>query len=190
MALIGGAFVTVATDPRRGSVWEWLGVRVWSSRVGRVLFHLAARGRAAGNGVTTETSTALAIATLGPSTGSVATHRTPLAVFDSLPRARRAELRGLRDAIAHLEAEAAQGVTRESELDSALAEARAGDATCVEDARRRVLVEDLARARRDAATRRAELATQMEHVRVQLLRVRSGLAGRAELAGEIGAEVV
>lgn len=193
MALIGGAFVTAITDSRRGSVWEWLSVRAWSSRVGRLVFRVAAGRRAAARHGSGNTGAAVGYAT-GTLAGaprvsgarSAATHRTPLAVFDTLPRARRGELRGLREAIARLEADAAAGVAREAELEAALAEAHAGDSTCVESTRRRTLVDDLARARRDAGERRAELAAQMEHVRVQLLRVRSGLAGRAELASEIG----
>ncbi len=193
MALIGGAFVTVITDPRRGSVWEWLGVRLWSSRVGRFTFRLAARrghrgaGRTVAGSAAAPTGAWAAVPTItapGASHAATITHRTPLAVFDALPRAQRAELHGLRDAIARLQAETARCVTREADLEAALAEARAGDGACVEDARRRTLMSDLERARHEAGARRAELGAHLEHVRVQLLRVRSGLAGRDELARE------
>ena len=197
IALIGGAFVTVVTDPRRGSVWELLGVRLWSSRVGRLTFQLAARGarRGAGRGrgaagaAPTMTAVPAGHATLtlaGAARDGAAAHRTPLAVFDALPRAERSELQGVRKAIARLEADVAQGVARAARLDAALAEARAGDATCVEDARRRALIDDLAEARRDAATARAESSARLEHVRLQLLRLQAQRCTRAELAAEVG----
>jgi serine/threonine protein kinase len=118
-----------------------------------------------------------------------ATMRTPLALFDSLPKHLRAALDGVRVAISRLESEATALAARETELDTALVEARgsplpAGSPTAL-TARHAALFDDLAEARRAAGERRAQLLATAENVRLQLIRVRSGLADRDDVMAEL-----
>jgi serine/threonine-protein kinase len=182
--LVAFAVVTTAADPRRTTPFERLGVRLWTGGVGRLIFRIARRGvRTATGERPPRVARAGAVAS--------ATVLTPLALFDSLPKHLRAALDGVRVAISRLESEATALAARETELDAALVEARASPmpvgAPAVLAARHAALVDDLAEARRATGERRALLVSTAENVRLQLIRVRSGLASRDDVLAELRA---
>jgi hypothetical protein len=76
---------------------------------------------------------------------------------------------------------------RQRSLEDAIAEA--GTATPAADAaleaRRAELLRDLVRSRDDAVTRRERLGSALENVRLQLLRLKSGVGSAADVAAEL-----
>ncbi len=148
---------------------------LWIGPAGRWLFEVMARGISRG------------AAPAGSTTLSGG--RSPLSVLAGLPKPLRRGLGSAEMAIRRLEAEASALAQREAELDGALAEATntgggAGDSAASE---RRSLVNELSEARRAAGTRREAIAAALERVRLQLLRLKSGLGNSADVSRELDA---
>ena len=158
--------------------------RVWTRGFGRIFFRLAAWR-------------------LGPKAAA-----TPRSVADALddviarlPRAERVRGAAVVRTVRELEERVERLRDREHELDQLLAEAGAGRAlhelavadtlppptgttpatAAGFDARRNELAADLRRAREETEQRRTTLVAAIEALRVQVLRVRAGLAGVDEL---------
>jgi hypothetical protein len=118
-----------------------------------------------------------------------ATATAPLALFSALPGVARRELRDAKPRIERLEHSLRSLADRERELERALADA--GTATPGSDvalhARRGELVSGLSAARDETIVRRERLASALETVRLQLLRLKSGLGGADDVSAELRA---
>ena len=123
----------------------------------------------------------------GVSAGSAAA--SPLTIIAALPAATRRDLSDAKTQITRLTAVMIALAEREQSLEAALAEA--GDTTPGTDpglqARRLELVRDLATARLEATAKRERLAAALENVRLQLLRLKSGLGSAADVVQELSA---
>ena len=118
-------------------------------------------------------------------------------LFDTLPPVVRAQLGAGRGVIERLRAQIAALRQREEQLEAALAQAGDPHATTASPGlantpqtlldRRIELTKDLERARRDAATRRASAVAALENIRLQLLRLRTGLGSSADLTADLQA---
>ena len=144
---------------------------VWSGPIGRRAFRLAARGLGGGR--------ARAAMPSAMPTGSAR------GVLATLPRAARRRLAGVESAIRRLEEEASQLTLREARLEAALNDAGAPAAGTADAAAHRALLDEVTMARRAAAERREAIGATLERVRLQLLRVRSGLGGVDDVLREL-----
>ena len=175
--LLGLALALLMMNPTRASAVDRLITALWSGPVGRRLFRVA-NWRLHRTGVT---------ASDGVSAGSAAA--SPLTIIAALPAAARRDLSESKTQITRLTAVLISLAERERSLEAALAEA--GDATPGTDpalqARRLELVRDLATARLEATAKRERLAAALENVRLQLLRLKSGLGSAADVAQELSA---
>ncbi len=151
---------------RHNSKWA---AAVWLGWFGRTFFRVAAIGRR---------RVAAPAATPGRSAG---------ALWSSLPRRTRAELRELGTTIERLEAASSALDRRISELDRAIAEASADAGGGTISERQRSLIDDLRRARTTAEEQRAEAAASLETLRLQLLKIRSGAGRAADAASDVAA---
>jgi len=170
---MGALVFAMAGLARRGKMDQRLH-RLWSGRLGRFLFRIAGAGDVAGKG----------------SAGSAVLSRAGMAgLLETLPAGARKNLDRFRPDLERLEGEVERLGRRERELDTAMAEARAGAATWSggESEGQRGLIRDLETARQAVTERRAKLLAVLEGLRVQLLRVKSGIgpveAVVQELAG-------
>ncbi|MEO8030739.1 MAG: serine/threonine-protein kinase [Gemmatimonadota bacterium] len=176
VAMIALAFVAIMTSPLRGSPIEKLEQLLWSGPFGRLLFRLAAwklpLNSAAGS--------------MMASTGHTA--RGPLTALDGLDGIVRKSLSGARAGIERIEQRVEELGRRESELARALREAEtvpvAGLAEGV-DPRRNAILDELAETRKQTAEQRQLLIQGLEHIRLQLLRLRTGLGKVEEVAAEV-----
>jgi len=175
--LIGLGMALLMMNQSRASAVDRMITALWSGPVGRGLFR-AANWRLHRDGVN---------APGGVSAGSAAA--SPLTIIAALPAAARRDLRDAKTQITRLTAVMIALAEREHSLEAALAEA--GDTTPGTDptlqARRIELVRDLATARLDATAKRERLAAALENVRLQLLRLKSGLGSAADVAQELSA---
>ncbi len=118
-------------------------------------------------------------------------------LFSSLPSSARTKLAGGREIVDRLQGRITRLRDREEQLDAAIAEAgppasragppgrgAAGDALA---ARRSALVSDLEQARAAAASRRASAVAALENIRLQLLRLQSGLGTPDDLTADLDA---
>jgi serine/threonine-protein kinase len=145
--------------------------RVWTGPLGRRTYAFAAR-KVAGSRT---------------AAGSAPTpaDRGPLTVLEGMPRSLRRKLGGVESTVRRLQAARAEAEQRDAQLAGALAEAsQAVTATAAEDERRR-LVDELTAARREAAERRDAIDAALERVRLELLRVKSGLSGPERVKAEL-----
>ncbi len=149
---------------------DWL----WSGPLGRRIFGLAARGVGGSRG----RSTMPAAIPTGSARGILAT----------LPRTARRRLAGVESAIRRLEEEASQLTLREAQLEAALTDAGApAGASAATAEGHRALLDEVGAARRAAAERREAIGAILERVRLQLLRVRSGLGSPEDVTRELNA---
>lgn len=172
--MVSQAIISFLTDPMRPRRFERLAAAVWRGPAGRWLFRIAGRGIADGR-VTGEARRD----TPDTLTGAAG----PGALLESLPTGPRRRLAGARRTVRSLEADLADLGRRERELTTALNDAAAttnGDPLLLADARARVVTE-LEDARRDVVARRTALLHQLETIRLQVVRVKAGVAGVEEL---------
>jgi hypothetical protein len=173
--LAGLAIAMLMMNSARAARVERQLTGIWTGPVGRLLFRVAG-WRLGDAGV--RGSAADSAATSGP-----------LTLIAALPGGMRRELGGARTKIEALDGAMRALADRQRQLDDALAEA--GAATPVADssaqARRAELVQELVQARDDVIAKRARLAGALENVRIQLLRVKSGLGAAADVATELRA---
>ena len=108
-------------------------------------------------------------------------------MLTSLPHSMRRKLRDAQSRIEALEGEMNALAERQRSLDDAIAEAGAGSVGGDSPirSRRAELVDDLSNARTDVIARRERLAGVLENVRLQLLRVRSGVGSPADVSAEL-----
>jgi serine/threonine-protein kinase len=170
------AFVAIMTSPLRRSPLDLLDSKVFGGPIGRWLFRLAAWRMPAADVST------------GAISGAVHTARGPLTAFEELAPAVRRQLGSVKGRIEKLEAEVEELGRRESELARALREAEMvtvaglGDSP---DPRRTAILDELAQTRKQTAERRQALVQGLEHIRLQLLRLRTGLGTTADVEGEV-----
>ena len=175
--LIGLGMALLMMNQSRASAVDRMITSLWSGPVGRGLFR-AANWRLHLDG---------ARAPDGVSVGSAAA--SPLTIIATLPAATRRDLSDAKTQITRLTAVMIALAEREHSLEAALAEA--GDTTPGTDpglqARRLELVRDLATARLEATAKRERLSAALENVRLQLLRLKSGLGSAGDVAQELTA---
>jgi hypothetical protein len=192
----------VPREQRRGQLSRWFN-RTWEGRLGQWFFALAeapealARFRQRLGGTPVPALTAL------PSAGSSAGAHTEVVLaraaedlFEALPSAARARLGEGREVIERLRVQIAALRKREEQFESALAQAgepRAASSPGLASApqtllaRRLEVTNELEQARRDMAARRASAVAALENIRIQLLRLRTGLGSPADLTSDLEA---
>jgi len=176
--MVSLAIVSFVTDPVRAPRLEQLTAWIWRGRGGRALFRLAARGLPE---VHASSGGAAAAADTQPLTAVAS------GLFAVLPTPIRRRLDGARKQVTALEREAAELSQRERELEGALAEAAitiSGDPTLLAERRTAVLAE-MEAAKTVAGLRRTAILHQLEAVRLQLVRVRTGLGSAEEVEAEL-----
>jgi len=170
--MIGLSLAVFMMNSSRASLDERAVAALWRGPLGRVAFRLAARRALPVAGVT------------APPPPTASGVRSLIA---SLPAARRRELGDVKRQVRDLEASLASLAARVHGLDDAIEQA--GEASFDSDAasrlRRTELVADLVAARDEASARRARLAGALENVRLQLLRLKSGVGASADVAAEL-----
>ena len=214
-ALFGGAAIVVGLflirrsgpmpprQQRRGQLSRWFD-QLWQGKMGEWFFRAAEAPvgslfRRLG-GRSGATRPALATA---PSVPAAASHTEVLLaraaddLFDALPPNVRTQLGPGIEIVEQLREHIAALRQREEQLGAALAQAgqlRAtsapgipGSATQSLIDRGAELVNDLERARQHAASRRAAAIAALENIRLQLLRLRTGLATPADLTADLDA---
>ena len=148
--------------------------KLWTGAVGRLVFRIAAWRL----GTTPNVANSSTNLTAGPST-----------LVAALPVAMRKSLGNARQQIDQFELALAALGERQRSIEGALGEA--GSATPSPDpameSRRAELLYDLTRAREEAAAKRERLAGALENVRLQLLRLKSGIGSAADVAQELRA---
>ena len=176
---IGLTLALIIMNSSRVTAFDRFVTWLWSGPVGRVVFRLAARGVTSFAGGS------------GAALGSTAS--SPRVILTSLPPSMRRKLRDAKSRIETLEGVMHDLAGRQRSLDDAIAEAGAGvlGGNQALRSRRTELVDDLSKARTDVIARRERLAGVLENVRLQLLRVRSGVGSPADVAAELNvADVV
>ncbi len=176
--MISLALVSFLTDPVREPRLERLSDAVWRSRFGRALFRFAGRGLP--NLATSGARSA------GPDTDTLPTIASSL--ISGLPTPLRRRMERTRQRIAELEHELAELRRRERALDGALSEAGttiSGDPALLAERRAGILAE-MEEARRAVAAERSAVLHRLEGVRLQLVRLRSGLGTPEEVEAELG----
>ncbi|HTJ24278.1 MAG TPA: protein kinase [Gemmatimonadaceae bacterium] len=214
-ALLGGAGIVVGLflmrragpmpprQQRRGQLGRWFD-QLWQGRMGEWFFRavespLPSLFTRSGSRPAVERP-ALANVALAPAVGThteVLLARAADDLFDSLPSSVRAQLgpgieivERLRDHITALrerEEQLAGALAQAGELRATAAPGTAGSAAQSLIDRGAELVNDLERARDDVAGRRAAAVAALENIRLQLLRLRTGLASPADLTADLDA---
>jgi serine/threonine-protein kinase len=177
LGLIGAGLSLMMMSTGRASMLDRLVTAIWSGPIGRGIFRVGAWRL-----------TRPAAGTAGAATSGSITSG-PLTILASLPGTSRRELAGAKAKIELLEDALRALGERQVQLENAIAEA--GTATPAVDpvvqARRTELVLDLTRARDDAIAKRERLASALENVRLQLIRVKSGVGSPSDVATELTA---
>ena len=118
-----------------------------------------------------------------PAARSVSTELGPMTVFEGLSKEMRRDLGDVNRVIASLVAAQTELVRREATLGSSQEEASRGTAGLATDTLERVVTE-LSQARAAAAERREAVAAELERLRLELIRLRSGVGTVAEVKAE------
>jgi eukaryotic-like serine/threonine-protein kinase len=205
VVLLTRAGAGVPRHQRQGQWGRWLD-HLWQGRIGRWFFTLAkpsdesrfARLRRRIGMASAPAAKALpaGAVNVGEPT-EVVIARAADDLLDALPSSAREQLGAGRDVIERLRTHIATLRRREEQLEAALAQAgEPFTATSAPDAaglrptliaRRIELTSELEHARRDAATRRASAVAALENIRLQLLRLRTGLGSPANLTADLEA---
>jgi hypothetical protein len=174
--MISLALVSFLTDPVREPLLERLTSWLARGRLGQFLFRLAGRGLTL-PGTSTPTGEADA--------GDAVTIASSL--FSLLPTPIRRRLAATRRQVVALEQEATELSRQERVLEGALMEAGTTLAGVVDPLadRRAAVLSEMETARAAALDRRAEILTCLEGVRLELVRLRSGLGSPEEVEAEL-----
>jgi len=175
--MISLALVSFLTDPVREPRLERLSAALWRSRFGQALFRLAGRGL--------PNLTAPGGRSSGPDTSTLPTIASSL--ITGLPTPLRKRMEHTRRRIADLEHQLADLSRRERSLEGALGEAGTtitGDPELLAE-RRAGIVSELEAARQQTAAERSAVLHRLEGVRLQLVRLRSGLGSPEEVEAEL-----
>jgi len=169
----GLVLAVIVMNSLRATAFDRLATWIWSGTFGRLIFRLAARG---------VSSLAGDAAMMLASTAS-----SPRAMLINMPPKLRRNLRDADTRIKALEVVMRDLADRQRSIDDAIAEA--GTATPGGDtalrSRHSELLGDFSRARTDVIARRERLAGVLENVRLQLLRVKSGLGSPSDVVAEL-----
>jgi len=174
----GLVMALIVMNSLRATIFDRFATWIWSGISGRLIFRLAARGVTAfGGGAAVLASTA----------------SSPRAMLTSMPPQMQRKLRDAKARIKALEVVMSDLADQQRSIDDAIAEA--GTATPGGDSafrsRRAELLDDFSKARADVIARRERLAGALENVRLQLLRVKSGVGSPGDVVAElIAADVV
>jgi serine/threonine-protein kinase len=176
VVLMALAFVAIMTSPLRRSPLDLIDSRVFGGPIGRWLFRLAGWRMPAAD------------VAAGAISSAANTARGPLTALEELAPAVRRQLGGVKDRIEKLEGEVEKLGRREIELARALREAETVTVAGLgewPDPRRSAILDELAQSRKQTAERRQALVQGLEHIRLQLLRVRTGLGTPADVEAEV-----
>ena len=141
--------------------------RLWTGSIGRRLFDYVARNAVKPGAVASIVSSELG----------------PLTLLEALPKETRRELSAVSRIASALVAEQRKLVERESRLAASQADASRGSAGVATDTLDRVVTE-LGEAKAAASEKRAEITAALERIRLELIRLRSGLGSVAEVRTE------
>jgi serine/threonine-protein kinase len=139
---------------------------LWTGRFGKTLYEMLARRVKA-----------------RPAVRVVSTESGAMTIIEQLPKDARRHLADVARVIASLLAAQQQLIDREARLSASQADASRGSAGIATDTLDRVVTE-LGEAKTAAAEKRAEIADALERIRLELIRLRSGLGSSAEVKGE------
>jgi serine/threonine-protein kinase len=156
----GLGLALLVSDPLKRTPWLRIQAALWQGPIGRGLFRLYGIGAA-------KTSGAVRM----PATGA-----GPRTVLNALPKALRQQLRGAVDQISRLEAELDTLAQRKTALNGALAEVMSGPGTAVAADVRDGTAAEIRDHLAGTAARRDAIVTTLEQARIELVRVRAGLA--------------
>ena len=140
--------------------------RLWTGALGKGLYDLVARR------IRTR-----------PAVGAVSAELGPMTVFDGLSKDMRRDLGNVNRVIAALLSAHNELVLREARLKSSQEEASRGTAGVETDTLERVITE-LSQARSAATERRESIAAALERMRLELIRLRSGVGTAAQVRAE------
>jgi serine/threonine-protein kinase len=174
-AMFGIAIALLMMNQTRATLLDRRITALWRGAVGRAVFRVAAWRLDRGGDVVASAASAATSA--------------PLALIEALPGPARRELGDARARIARLEAMVRSLSDRLRDLEGALADAAgASQATdAILRARRDEIVSGLSAAREETMRRRDRLVSALENVRLQLLRLKSGVGVAADVVTELGA---
>lgn len=177
--MIGLVIAVIVMNSSRSTFFDRFATWIWSGPAGRFIFRLAARGVSPVGG--------------GAAMMFASTASSPRAVLISMSPELRRKLRDANTRIKALEVVMRDLADQQRSIDDAIAEAGAatpgGDSAL--RSRHAELVDDFSRARTEIIARRERLAGVLENVRLQLLRVKSGLGSPSDVVAElIAADVV
>ncbi len=206
--LVLGLFLVHSAGPmpaqirRQRLLGRWLD-RLWQGTLGEWFFAAAGASRASVLAAVRGGSAARRAPLSNPSPAAAIGQHTEVLLarsaddlFDALPPDVRVQLEPSRKVIARLREQIATLREREEQLAAVLAQAGepgeppTGGGSAFERSlldRRAELANDLARARRHAASRRASAIAALENIRLQLLRLGAGLASAADLTADLEA---
>ena len=141
--------------------------RLWTGSIGRMLFERVARDAVKPGAVASAVSSELG----------------PLTLMEELSKETRRELSAVGRIASALVAEQRKLVERESRLVASQADASRGSAGVATDTLDRVVTE-LGEAKTAALEKRAEITAALERIRLELIRLRSGLGSTEEVKAE------
>lgn len=141
--------------------------KLWVGSIGRAIYN----------------SVAKRIRTL-PASRTVSTEIGPLTVFEGLSKDMRRDLNDVSRVIASLVSAQNDLLARESRLATSQEEASRGTSGVATDTLERVVTE-LTEAKKAASSRRDEMTAELERLRLELIRLRSGVGTVAEVKAEL-----
>jgi predicted Ser/Thr protein kinase len=150
---------------------KWI-ERIWGNPLARLFFWLASLGLGRKKRAVTA----------APEPTEVLLGKAADQMFDALPKEQRVQLKDLPQVVEALERAAQALRSRRDELDRAIAEAGQ-----VGGSRRDAVVAELGAAREEAASRLVTAVTALENLRLDLLRLRAGVADLGELTAALEA---
>lgn len=142
--------------------------RVWTSSFGKKLFEAIARRVGKTRAVSRVASSELG----------------PLTIVESFPKEMRRDLTDVTRVINDLVAEQGALIARESKLSASQTDASRGSSGTATDTLDRVMLE-LSEAKMAAAGKRELIASELERLRLELIRLRSGLGSIADVQREV-----
>ncbi|MEO5797968.1 MAG: serine/threonine-protein kinase [Gemmatimonadales bacterium] len=170
---LGLGITLLGSDPLKANPLAYVQSIFWRGPLGRLLFRIGGWRLPEVSDVAT------------PVTGVMSsTPGGPLTLLLGLPKELKRDLRGIEARLAALESEIVTSRGREAQFAAALADAGTQRGTTSE--RATALVQELGDAASTAAREREAKELQLEHVRLELIRLRAGLGSAAAVRQALG----
>ncbi|MEO7043045.1 MAG: protein kinase [Gemmatimonadaceae bacterium] len=171
--MIGLTVAMIVMNLSRVTTFDRFATWVWVGRAGRFVFRLAARDAS--------------FSSDGTARMLASTASSPRAMLISMPPELRRKLRDANTRIKALEVVMQDLADKQRSIDDAIAETGAAtlDADATLRSRRSEILDDFSRARTEIIAHRERLIGVMENVRLQLLRVKSGIGSPSDVVAEL-----